>query len=415
MILSILLMFSSMMLSNFLFYKDSSINGMIGMSMFMSLCTFGLTLGSTFLNAQVLDIFHYLSYGIAAIAPIGVGISTFTNRKSRPILKVTNITPKLSSTAKKAKESVKALSATGEPKAVTFTKPDFNEEDMKAIKLIESTMSLDNATSITKFGLDTQKAFSKLNDCLVEMVQSCLSITLTENLSMIMAKIQKFDGEDLSIIKEIMDDVSVLVVNVEEGQDDLETYVGELNVLFVRCQEIVKQIDRLLEAGQQCLINDNKKLDALREEYAKTQDMMVFNDISEFTNNSGRLEKKLSNLQFTKMSAAHFSIQLKSIQNNERHFIDDIYNVIHNVIPVWKNKVSLSVNNQKQKSYGLINEEIKDSILDADISSVNNDMLDIDVITDLNRMLLNNIENLVKTSTATHKNYNKLYNDSVEI
>ena len=59
--------------------------------------------------------------------------------------------------------------------------------------------------------------------------------------------------------------------------------------------------------------------------------------------------------------------------------------------------------------------EIKDSILDADISSVNNDMLDIDVITDLNRMLLNNIENLVKTSTATHKNYNKLYNDSVEI
>lgn len=307
--------------------------------------------------------------------------------------------------------SQKVIENKSEFKGVVAPKVTFSEDDMVDIKKIEATIDLNNAITITNFGLDAQKTFTKLNDTFIEKIQHSMSIGLTSQLGSIMSKIQSFDGEDLTVIDDVVDEVSQLVEDVENDKDDIEAYVADLNKLFISSQDIVKQIDKLIEAGTLCLVNDKSQIEQLKETYAKTQDMVIFGDINEMQNNMARLEKKINSLRLTKMNIAHFSVQLKNVQNNERHFVDDIYNVIHNVIPSWKSRISFNVNNQKHKNYSDINEGIKQSLKNVDSDYFGNDMLDMNTINEINRSLVTNIEDLIKKSVETHKNYNTAYDN----
>lgn len=387
-----------------LYFTKSSTGIVFNGFVFSSLLSFVIASQKGIIDFVSFEVMSNILYGYA------ISVTTFANFKTLKryfsrhsskevkVLKVQSID-----------NSHKKIENKTESKAVVFPKATFSEEDMADIKKIEGSIDLNNAITITNFGLDAQKTFTKLNDTFIEKIQHSMSIGLTSQLGSIMNKIQSFDGEDLTVIDDVVEEVSQLVEDVENDKDNIEAYVADLHKLFISSQDIVKQIDKLIEAGTQCLVKDKTQIEQLKESYAKTQDMVVFGDINEMQNNMARLEKKINSLRLTKMNIAHFSVQLKNVQNNERHFVDDIYNVIHNVIPSWKSRISFNINNQKHKNYNDINEGIKQSLKNVDNDYFGNDMLDMNTINEINKSLVTNIEDLIKKSVETHKNYNTSY------
>ena len=112
----------------------------------------------------------------------------------------------------------------------------------------------------------------------------------------------------------------------------------ELNVQYY------KELTMYIIAGKKAL--DKAKNGKLVELKAKADQTNLQEDVQEYKDFEDlcyRFEKKISDLELTRVIAIQSAPQVRMLQNNDREMLDKLQSSLSNTIPLWRNQLVLSL------------------------------------------------------------------------
>jgi uncharacterized protein YaaN involved in tellurite resistance len=126
-------------------------------------------------------------------------------------------------------------------------------------------------------------------------------------------------------------------------------------------QAYFKELTMYIIAGKQRIEQcKNDELVKLKEKAAQTgapEDAQAVNDYANMIN---RFEKKIYDLELTRMISVQMAPQIRLIQNNDSLMIEKIQTSIVNTIPLWKSQMVLALGMQHSKQAMEAQREVTD-------------------------------------------------------
>ncbi len=135
------------------------------------------------------------------------------------------------------------------------------------------------------------------------------------------------------IEKDLLSHEAVLLQDISMYQQ-----MYELNVQYY------KELTMYIFAGKKALDNAKKgklvELKAVADSSNKQEDVQAYSDFEDLCH---RFEKKLSDLEITRLISIQSAPQVRMLQNNDREMLDKLQSSIANTIPLWRNQLVLSL------------------------------------------------------------------------
>ena len=158
----------------------------------------------------------------------------------------------------------------------------------------------------------------------------------------------KKNAQSLASLKAQYDKAEVNVDKIVEALERHEVTllkdISMMDKMYLKNEEYMKELTMYILAGK-------LKIDHLRNvelpEYVKKanesglpEDAQAAND---FSNMIGRFEKKIHDLELTRMISVQMAPQIRMVQNNDSLMAEKIQTSIVNTIPLWKNQMVMAM------------------------------------------------------------------------
>ena len=135
------------------------------------------------------------------------------------------------------------------------------------------------------------------------------------------------------IEKDLLSHEEILIQDIAVYQQ-----MYELNVQYYR------ELTMYIFAGKKALDKARSgklvELKAKADRTNKQEDVQAYSDFEDLCH---RFEKKLSDLEITRMISIQSAPQVRMLQNNDRELLDKLQSSIANTIPLWRNQLVLSL------------------------------------------------------------------------
>ena len=138
--------------------------------------------------------------------------------------------------------------------------------------------------------------------------------------------------------------VDKIVEALRQHEITLMKDIALMDQMYERNMEYQKELTMYILAGKlrikQLREEELPKMIAHAQETGLPEDAQAAND---FANMIGRFEKKIHDLELTRMISVQMAPQIRMIQNNDRLMVEKIRTSIVNTIPLWKNQMVLGL------------------------------------------------------------------------
>ena len=138
--------------------------------------------------------------------------------------------------------------------------------------------------------------------------------------------------------------VDKITAELQKHQVVLSKDIATMDQMFELNQAYFKELTMYIIAGKlrakELRENDLVAMQKKAQESGLAEDAQAAND---FANLIGRFEKKLHDLELTRMISLQMSPQIRMIQNNDLLMTEKIQTAIVNTIPLWKSQMVLSL------------------------------------------------------------------------
>ena len=146
----------------------------------------------------------------------------------------------------------------------------------------------------------------------------------------------KFDKAEVNVDK--------ITQQLQQHQVVLSQDITAMDKMFELNQAYFKELTMYIIAGklraQQLRENELVELQKKAEQSGLPEDAQAAND---FANLIGRFDKKLHDLELTRMISLQMGPQIRMIQNNDLLMTEKIQTAIVNTIPLWKQQMVLAL------------------------------------------------------------------------
>ena len=201
--------------------------------------------------------------------------------------------------------------------------------------------------------------------------------------------------------------VDKIVKILEDHQVTLLKDISLLDQLYEKNNVNVKELTMYILAGYQRL--DEIKANEMPAALAKAQatgdpeDAQKANDLSNAIN---RFEKKLHDLELTRMVSIQMGPQIRLVQNNDTLMVEKIQSTLVNTIPLWKSQmlIALGISHSKEAAKAqnevteMTNKMLKENAENLKIATIETakeserGIVDIETLTETNKKLLETLE-----------------------
>lgn len=138
--------------------------------------------------------------------------------------------------------------------------------------------------------------------------------------------------------------VDKIVKNLENHQVVLMKDIAMFDQMYDLNMKYYKELTMYIIAGKKRLeLARNTELEELRkkaEASGAQEDAQAYND---FANLCNRFEKKLHDLELTRMISIQMGPQTRLLQNNDTQMLEKIQSSLINTIPLWKSQMVLAL------------------------------------------------------------------------
>ena len=254
-----------------------------------------------------------------------------------------------------------------EEKEVPIERPELEKlspAEQAAVKEFSEKIDVLNTEQVMNYGSAAQKNITEFSDAALKTVRTKDLGEVGEQLGNLVVELKGFNYEPeekkgfLGIFKKTQQNIAALKaqydkaeVNVDKIVEALENHeitlmkdISMMDKMYERNQEYMKELTMYIIAGKLKIQNlrevELPKMQEKARESGLPEDAQAAND---FANMIGRFEKKIHDLELTRMISVQMSPQIRMVQNNDTLMAEKIHSSIVNTIPLWKNQMVMAL------------------------------------------------------------------------
>lgn len=244
----------------------------------------------------------------------------------------------------------------------TIAESMLSEDEKAIVEQVASEIDISNVDQIVKYGVGAQRNISDFSVSILKKVKTYdmggvgdslrdLTIALDatvepekkgffgvwqkakRGVGAIRANYAKAENNVDRIERDLLSHEAVLIQDIAVYQQ-----MYELNVQYY------KELTMYIFAGKKAL--DRAKagklleLKSIADQTNKQEDVQAYSDFEDLCH---RFEKKLSDLEITRIISIQSAPQVRMLQNNDRELLDKLQSSIDNTISLWRNQLVLSL------------------------------------------------------------------------
>ena len=309
-----------------------------------------------------------------------------------------------------------------------------SEEEQKRVRDFAEKIDITDTNAVLTYGAASQRNIANFSENTLKSVRSKDMGEVGQMLSGLVVELRGFSdtGEGkrgfLGLRKRITNKIATMKaeyakvsVNVDKIAEMLEKHqvvllkdAAMLDKMYDVNQTYFKELTMYILAGKQKLEDCRKlvlpELQKKAAESGQPEDAQAANDYANMIN---RFEKKLHDLELTRMISIQMAPQIRLVQNNDVLMVEKIQTSIVNTIPLWKSQMvlALGMHNAQQAMQAqrqvtnmtneLLNknaEMLKTGTVEIAKESERG-VVDIETLVNTNRMLIETLEDVRSIQT----------------
>ena len=261
-------------------------------------------------------------------------------------------------------EEVKKEELSPEIQAAKLELESLTPAEQAAVREFSEKIDVLNTEQIMNYGSAAQKNISEFSDAALASVRTKDLGEVGNMLGDLVVELKglNFDAEEkkglLGIFKKSTQSIASLKAQYDKAEINVDKIVEELEKHEVTLLKDISMMDRMYDKNSEYMkeltmyiLAGKLKIEHLRQvelpEYvAKAnasglpEDAQAAND---FANMIGRFEKKIHDLELTRMISVQMAPQIRMVQNNDSLMAEKIRTSIVNTIPLWKNQMVMAM------------------------------------------------------------------------
>lgn len=236
------------------------------------------------------------------------------------------------------------------------------EEERKMVDDFSKQINLNDTNGILQYGVGTQKKMADFSETALKNVKTKDLGEVGDMISGLVTELKSFDVEEekgfLGFFKKSGNKMTALKakydkaeVNVEKICDVLEGHqrqlmkdVAMLDKMYEINLSYFKELSMYILAGKKRLAEVRATELAQASAKAKASDLpedaQAAKDLEEMCN---RFEKKIHDLELTRMIAIQTAPQIRLVQSSNTVMIEKIQSTVVNTIPLWKSQMVIAL------------------------------------------------------------------------
>ena len=239
----------------------------------------------------------------------------------------------------------------------------FTPEEQQQIQAFAQQINISDSNMILQYGAGAQQKLADFSEKALENVKSQDLGEVGNMLTDVVAELKNFDvdnekkgflglfhkGENkLETMKAKYDKTAVNVDKIcdvlEEHQVRLLKDTAMLDQMYALNLTYYKELSMYIAAGKQKLEEvRNTQLKELMEKAQAGDNQVLAQEAKDLASYCDRFEKKLHDLELSRMISMQTAPQIRLIQNNNTMMVEKIQSTLVNTIPLWKNQMVIAL------------------------------------------------------------------------
>ena len=237
--------------------------------------------------------------------------------------------------------------------------------EQAAVREFAKQIDVTNAEQILNYGSAAQKNVADFSDAALGKVRTKDMGEIGQELSDLVIELQGLDFEEaeekkgfMGLFKKTRQNIASLKAQYDKAEENVDKITAELEKHELTLMKDIAMMDKLYERNQQYykeltmyIVAGKLRCEELRskdlpeaqrkaQESGLPEDAQAANDLA---NMIGRFEKKLHDLELTRMISVQMAPQIRMIQSNDAVMSEKIRSSIVNTIPLWKSQMVLAL------------------------------------------------------------------------
>ena len=305
--------------------------------------------------------------------------------------------------------------------------------EQKAVREFVDKIDLTNSAVVLQYGVGAQKNIAAFSESALSSVRTKDMGEVGDMISSLVVELQNFDAEEerkglFGLFKKAGNSLDAMKTKYAKVETNVDRIAGELekqqitllkdiavlDQMYDKNLDYYKQLTMYILAGQEKLARErNTTLVELRSKAAASglaEDAQRAND---YANLCDRFEKKLHDLELTRMISIQMGPQIRMLQNSDTVMSEKIQTSIVNTIPLWKSQMVLALGihhgqqamEAQRKVTNMTNELLKKNADMLKIATVETakeaerSIVDIETLQHTNQQLISTLDEVLQIQT----------------
>lgn len=255
-----------------------------------------------------------------------------------------------------------------------------SEEEKKQVDEFVEEIELDHSASILQYGAGVQKKMADFSEQTLNRVRTKDMGEVGEMLALVVSELKGFHPEEeekgfFGIIRKKAAGMNKrkaqfakAEANVERICEMLESHqvqlmkdIATMDQMYEINKNYYKELTMYILAGKKKLsLTKQGELSKLQEQAGRSKRAEDAQRVNDLVNLCNRFEKKIHDLELTRMISIQMAPQIRLVQNNDVLMTEKIQTTLVNTIPLWKSQMALAVGIDHSKEAAKAQRQVTD-------------------------------------------------------
>ncbi|GKU27035.1 toxic anion resistance protein [Clostridium folliculivorans] len=237
------------------------------------------------------------------------------------------------------------------------------DEEKKMVNDFVEKIDITNSNSILQYGVGAQKKIADFSETALNNIKMKELGEIGEMLTNVVGELKSFESEEdkkgfLGLFKKTSEKITRVRAKYEKVEANINKICNQLESHQIQLLKDIAMLDKMYEINKvyfkelsMYIFAGKKKLERLEKEELPLlvdratksglpEDAQATNDFVSLCN---RFEKKIHDLELTRMISLQMAPQIRLVQNNDSLMSEKIQSTIVNTIPLWKSQIVLAM------------------------------------------------------------------------
>jgi uncharacterized protein YaaN involved in tellurite resistance len=255
-----------------------------------------------------------------------------------------------------------AIIEEGKVESVARELLNLTPEEKKMVEDFAEKIDLTKHAQVLQYGAGAQKKIADFSESALNNVKTKDLGEIGDMLSGVVSELKTFDEEEekglRGLFKRSSNKISAMKAKYNKAEANIDKIVEVLEGHQIQLLKDIAMLDKMYDlnvsyykeltmyilAGKKKLAKAREEeLPKLREKAEKSNLPEDIREVNDFVAAVNRFEKKIHDLELTRMVSIQMAPQIRLIQENNALMVEKIQSTVVNTIPLWKSQMVIAL------------------------------------------------------------------------